>query len=74
MRQLRGRFAFLLHEHNGRAWQAWHTAAWQRSKQMPPLHRAIKRERRNPQAWQDMQAWAKQWTVLVGGKIETPSK
>lgn len=73
-RQLRGRFSFQLNHHNELAWQAWHIAAWQRSKKMPDLQRVIKRERRKPQSWHDMQAWAKQWTVALGGKVETPSK
>lgn len=73
-RQLRGRFAFQLHQHNELAWQAWHIVAWQRSKKMPPLQRVIKRERRKPQSWQDMRAWAKQWTEQLGGNVENLSK
>jgi hypothetical protein len=36
------------------------------------LRRAQARDRR-PQSWKQMQTIAKQWTLLLGGKVETPS-
>ena len=42
----------LRNEHNARAWLAWHIAALQRQKKLPPLKNLQMRERpRKQQSW-----------------------
>lgn len=61
--------------HNERAWLAYHIAGLPRQKKFPPLRRLMMHDReRRPQSQQQMQAVARQWTLLLGGKVETSSQ
>jgi hypothetical protein len=68
--------ARLRREHNERAWLAWHVEALRRAKKVPPLKKLYAREprQRRAQSWQDMQAAAKAWTLLLGGKVVRANK
>ncbi len=50
---------------------AWHTAALQRARKMPPLRKLLTRQPgpRPRQTQRQMLDVAKQWTLLLGGKV-----
>jgi len=55
-------------EHNARAWLAWHVAALQRSKKMPPLKRLMAQEKRRRQTWQEQLKMVELWQAVLGGE------
>jgi len=60
----------MMREHNQRAWLAWHIAALQRSKKLPPLSKMQTSEagpRR--QTWQEQLAIAAQWVNAGVGRL-----
>jgi len=59
-----------MREHNERAWLAYTIANLQRAKKLPPFKKLLIRERDRPrQSPQQMLEIAKQWAVLLGGKV-----
>lgn len=52
-------------EHNARAWLAWHMAALQRSKKMPPLKTMMWREKKRRQTWQEQLHIAQLWQAAL---------
>jgi hypothetical protein len=59
----------LQREHNDRMLQAWWIAALPRHKKMPSAKKLMIRDHISQSAEQ-MAAVARQWTLLLGGKIE----
>ena len=51
-------------EHNSRAWLAWHVAALQRAKKMPPLKKLLAQEKRRRQTWQEQLQVVQLWQAL----------
>jgi len=67
---MKARAARLMRDHNELAWLAWHVEALRRTKKIPPLRKLQTREQQRPrQSPQQMLAIAKQWTLLLGGKV-----
>ncbi len=52
-------------EHNARAWLAWHVAALQRQKKLPPLQNLLTRERPRRQTWQEQLKIVELWQAVL---------
>ena len=65
---LEGNAARLRHEHNQRAWLAWHTANMTGVKKMPRLKTLQILDAPKPQSIKDMIATAKAWVAAFKKK------
>lgn len=55
-------------QHNQNAWLAWHVAALQRSKRMPPLHKLMVKQKQTT-TLEDQLEGLKHWVQATGGQV-----
>ena len=65
---LEGNAARLKHEHNQRAWLAWHIAMMERANKLPRLDELLIRDKPKRQSIDQMVAVAKSWSLRFNAK------
>lgn len=67
---LHGKSRTLRREHNNLMWLAWHVAALQRTKRLPPLKRMLAREKPRAQSWQEQLEIMRGFASAHNAKLE----
>jgi hypothetical protein len=65
---MHGKLKASRHEHNQRAWLAWHIAALYRAKKMPKLKSMLARDKPRVQSWQEQAAVMEKWAAAHNAK------
>ena len=71
--QVEGRARAIRREQSNLAWLAWHIAALERTKKMPPLHKLMPKQskkRRPAQSWEEQLRLVQLMHVWFGGDVK----